>query len=460
MPADKHRPDIDGYVGDSNYPSLFHDSFSPPVVDAMLLHSRISPPRSDRSDFVMADIGCGDGLGLILLAAVYPKARFVGIDAMPEHINRGRKIITELGLDNIELRNETFAEALKSEPIEADYVAVQGVWSWVSPENQNAMLSLVTSSLKPHGIATLGYNTLPGWTPIMAFQKIIRTLADGQDGSPTQRFDGALEQLRTASKAGMEAVGEGHLEWLDTLKEGLPADYFAHEYLNGHWQPLWSGDAIAAAWDHGLHFVRTCRSDRLRPDFALKKAQREQLEKIKDQNAREIMEDMFLNCWFRVDMFSKGTPKTISDETARSARLDGYWRATGSSATAEFSTKTAAGTLRFDNKSARAILERLDHGPATLREIHEQGEAGTAADILNVADVLFIANRIEPVDYLQSAAKTKEINAWLSDREKKGSMINAIVAPHGPISVPRGEIAISLENQDFQLRSGLKQRAD
>lgn len=448
-------PDIDGYVGDSTYPSLFHASFSPPAIDAMLLHSQISSPRCGRSDFVMADIGCGDGLGLILQAAVYPHAQFVGIDAIPEHIDRGRKIIAELGLGNIELRNETFANALKSEPIEANFVAVQGVWSWVSRENQNAMLSLVARSLKPGGIATLGYNTLPGWTPIMAFQKIVRTLADGIDGSPNQRFDGALAKLRTASAAGMEAVGEGHLEWLDTLKEGLPADYFAHEYLNGHWQPLWSGDAIAAARGHDLQFIRTCRPDRLRSDFAFRKAQREQLEAIDDPDAKEIMEDMFLDCWFRIDMFSKGTPKTISHERARSERLDGYWRATGSSAKAEYTKKTAAGTLRFDNKSAHAVLERLDGGPATLREIYDQEQAGTAADILNVADVLFVANLIEPADSSNEQPSISRFNKWMIDGDEKSSSINAMATPSGAVSVPPGEFAEIIEGPEFRLRIGL-----
>ena len=36
---------IDGYVGDSLYPSSFHPNFAPPNVDAMLVHAGIASPR-------------------------------------------------------------------------------------------------------------------------------------------------------------------------------------------------------------------------------------------------------------------------------------------------------------------------------------------------------------------------------------------------------------------------------
>ena len=69
---------IDGYVGDSLYPSSFHASFAPPNIDAMLAHAGIASPRGlgTRSPFTMVDIGCGDGIGLILNAAAHPEGHF------------------------------------------------------------------------------------------------------------------------------------------------------------------------------------------------------------------------------------------------------------------------------------------------------------------------------------------------------------------------------------------------
>lgn len=70
---------IDGYVGDSLYPSSFHPNFAPPNIDAMLVHAGIASPRghATRAPFTMADIGCGDGVGLILNAAAHPEGHFI-----------------------------------------------------------------------------------------------------------------------------------------------------------------------------------------------------------------------------------------------------------------------------------------------------------------------------------------------------------------------------------------------
>ncbi len=403
----------------------------------------------------MVDLGCGDGLGLILQAAIYPDSRFIGIDAMSAHIERGNAIINELGLTNITLRCQTFKQALESEAIAADYVAVQGVWSWVSAENQHALLKLVSHCLNPAGVAIMGYNCLPGWGPIAAFQKLIHSLAVGQDGTPRARFENAFDQARSASDAGMAALGETQFEWIDELKDRFPADYFAHEYLNNHWQPLWSGDAIKIAAEHGLQFQCHSARDRLREDFIFKAAQRKQLEKTTTIAAREIMADMFLNCWFRRDIFRKESFSPLTDGEVQSPRLSGYWMANQPKAAAEFSTKTTAGTLIFDNISAHHILDQLDLAPASLENIAQSDHPGTRADLLNTVDSLFMAGLINPVDSCQAQADPAAINDWLSRSEAKGFSMNAIATPHGPVWVERGNIRHSLNDNNFRQRAGL-----
>ncbi|MEP2987683.1 MAG: class I SAM-dependent methyltransferase [Parasphingorhabdus sp.] len=446
---------LDGYVGDSLYPSSFHMAFSPPWVDAMLRRRRIKSPRVDRPDFTMADIGCGDGLGLILQAAAYPDSRFVGIDAMPEHIERGIAIITELGLTNIELRCQTFKQALESDPIKADYIAVQGVWSWVSQENQQALLALVSGSLNSGGVATLGYNSMPGWGPIAAFQKLIQSLSLDQPGTPNERFEAALKKARSASKVGMKALSTGQFDWFDDQRENLPKDYVAHEYLNQHWQPLWSGEAIDQANGYGLIFQCSSMANRLRDDFIFKAAQREQLTDIDNPAAREIMADLFLNCWFRTDIFSKGELASLSEQDSQSQRLATYWMAVGPKPEAALSVKTTAGVLRFDNAAAHHILDQLENGPASLNTILSADAPGTKADILNTIDSLFFAWLVRPVDPPQLSGAIEQINDWLAHIEANGTTMNAIVSPHGAISVKRGEISAALTDGAMRKRMGL-----
>lgn len=448
-------PDIDGYVGGSLYPSLFHKAFTPPWVDAILNRQRLTPPRATAQPFTLIDLGCGDGLGLIIQAAAYPASRFIGIDAMPGHISRGRAVIADLGLNNIALRCATFAESLEQEIGLADYVTVQGVWSWISPDNQRALLQLVSASLRPGGVAMLGYNCLPGWMQVLGFQKLIQTVSLDFKGTPTKKFWRALDHIRTASQAGMYALGADQFAWFDEIRVNLPKDYFAHEYLNGHWQPMWSGDAIKAAADHGLIFQCSGSRERLRDDFVFQAAKRAEIDKLANISAREIMKDMLINSWFRRDIFSKGALQPIDDDAAAAQLMNGYWAAKGPKADAEFTAKSPAGTLKFDNAAAHHILDHLESGPASLNAISNAGAPGTTADILNTIDSLFFAALIEPVDLPEPGGAAEQVNNWLVHMEAGDTKMNALLTSHGPVSVPRGSVSALLQNEAARKRMGL-----
>lgn len=422
-------------------------------MDAILRHKGLSSPRDSGYPFTQIDLGCGDGLGLIVQAAAHPGSRFIGIDAMPGHITRGQAIIAELGLQNIELRCETFAEALDQDL--ADYVTVQGVWSWISPDNQRALLQLVLASLKPGGVVMLGYNCLPGWSQLIGFQKLIRMLSLDYEGTPTQKFWRALAHVKTASEAGMYALDASQFDWFDTMKEGLPEDYFAHEYLNGHWQPMWSGDAIEAAGDHGLSFQCSGSRDRIRDDFFYKAEKRAEIDKVTNIPAREIMKDMLVNSWFRRDIFSKGELQPLDEDIAIAQRMGGYWAAIGPKADVKFSARSPAGTLKFDNAAAHHILDHLESGPASLNAVYESNAPGTKADILNTIDSLFFAALIEPVDPPQSDLPMERVNGRLARMEDSGSPMNAMLTPYGPVSVAEGKISAVLSDGASRMRMGL-----
>lgn len=179
---------IDGYVADSCYPSYFHQCFQPSWTDWNLERRGLTPPRPFRKPFKCVDLGCGDGLGLLLTAASYPEGRFVGIDASPEHIARGQALVREAALPNVELHCADFKASLHLADASADYVTAQGVLAWVSNENRMHLLDLAQHWLRPGGAFTLGYNCFPGWSRVMDFQKLVHTLARAINGTSSQRF--------------------------------------------------------------------------------------------------------------------------------------------------------------------------------------------------------------------------------------------------------------------------------
>ena len=415
---------IDGYVADSLYPSTFHSAFAPPWTDAMLAWNRLPAPRAPRGPFTLVDLGCGDGVGLILLAAAHPEGRFIGIDAMAGHVARGRELAGQIGLANIHFHQCSFSDPIDMPDGIADYVTAQGVLAWVSPDNRAALLDLAGRLLCPGGIFTVGYNTQPGWGAVAGFQRLVRALAEAREGSSQERFEASLAQIREGAM-----VPQAVLDWL--RQDNLPPAYFPQEYLNRYWEPLWSGDVIAAAAERGLVYATQAHPSRLRPDFTIKKAWREALAGIADPAAREIAADLFVNSFFRTDIYSKGPLPALDDDLARTLRLDQHWGALRTEAEAEYSTRSPIGTIGFDNAAAHAILAFLEDGPAALGSVPGIG----AADLINTIDALHLARLVVPLDPPAAVPHAGAANTLLGDA-MAGLAAAALVGVNGVINVP------------------------
>ncbi len=439
---------VDGYVADSLYPSNFHPHFQPAWTQAMLVARGVAPPTLDRAPFTFVDLGCGDGVGLIVTAAAHPEGRFFGIDALPGHIGRGNALIAELGLTNIELHCATFQGALAGQgalegqgdparlPLgKADYVMAQGVLSWVSPQNQHALLTLASRLLRPGGVFSVGYNTLPGWGWIVPFQRLVRALSESRAGTPAERFEAARDVARSSG-----LVDPKVFEWFDERLHLLPRDYFAHEYLNAHWQPHWSADVVRAAGELGLAHAADGLTLCLREDFALKAAWRQTLATIADPLARMLAIDMWVERWYRVDLFAKGGMQPLDPAAARADRLARHW-ATGTTAyDVSFELKTPAGTIRFANDAARAILKALQDGPRPLASVPGIADV----DLLNTIDALWMADFVRPVLSPADPPLAARTNAWLFATVQDESPMNGVVSRHGGVAVPRTALAAGL----------------
>jgi SAM-dependent methyltransferase len=422
---------IDGYVDDSLYPSNFHVQFTPGWTDRMLVRHGMAPRRKPRGAFTLIDLGCGDGVGQIVTAASHPEGHFLGIDAIPGHVERGTALAARCQVDNVELRCATFEQALAQPLPSADYVTAQGVLSWVSPANQAALFAVAARALKAGGVFTVGYNSLPGWSPIMAFQRLLRTVAADQPGDPTERFESACEAIR---QSGM--IGQHVFDWFDPLRARLPRDYFAHEYINRHWEPFWSSDVAAMAAGHGLVFAGSAYAQRLRDDFAFRASERAGLAAFENPVARELAGDIALNCWFRIDQFIKPPFASVDEATVDAAWLDGWWSLQQPAAGAVFEAESAAGTLRFDNQAARAIMASLDAGPGRLRGTGDLSDA----DLLNTADALFFADMIRPAEPPAPTPAAGAVNQTIRESAGRDLPVNALAGRNGPAALARDEI--------------------
>jgi SAM-dependent methyltransferase len=429
---------IDGYVADTVYPSKFHQTFQAPWIDAALALRGIVPPRrigharadaapsAENGAFTLVDLGCGDGIGLILAAAAHPQGQFIGVDAMPDHVARGQAAIDSLGLTNIALHCCGFEDAGHLADGTADYVTAQGVLAWISAENRIAMLDLASRWLKPGGAFCVGYNAFPGWHAVAPFQALVRATALETPGNSTERFNAAMAVMRTTG-----TVSDGVWDWLDELQDSIAPSYFAHEYLNEHWQPCWSGDVVTALGERGMAYVGQAGNQRLRDDLCFTQDWRDALAGFQSIAAREIAADLLTNCWFRRDLYLKMPGMGFEGDEARAYRMQSWWcLSPGAQPEMAMKSVTLAGEMDFDNAAARAILTALETGPACLAAVAAASGIG-AVDILNSVDALWIAERIVPMDPPSAGAGWNAANEGL---RALGMTINGRATPHGAVS--------------------------
>jgi cyclopropane fatty-acyl-phospholipid synthase-like methyltransferase len=73
------------------------------------------------------ELGCGDAGNLVPMAVALPAASFVGVDAAPGAIARGRQLVAALGLDNVTLEARAL-EDFAAPPAGFDFVIAHGVY--------------------------------------------------------------------------------------------------------------------------------------------------------------------------------------------------------------------------------------------------------------------------------------------------------------------------------------------
>ena len=139
------------------------------------------------------------------MAATRADAEVWGIDFNPAHIARARRLAEKAGLDNLRLEDWTFASltgAHESALPRFHYIVMHGVWSWISQENQRHIVDFIDRHLEPGGLVYVTYNALPGWNGVAPLQRMIRTLAQLQDGRSDDRAAAALQLIKRMAGAG------------------------------------------------------------------------------------------------------------------------------------------------------------------------------------------------------------------------------------------------------------------
>ncbi|MBT9567189.1 MAG: methyltransferase domain-containing protein [Thiobacillus sp.] len=229
------------------YESLPMAETQPDVLAAIArLHGFEAPdPRQAR----ILEIGCAEGGNLIPLAWRWPEAHCVGVELSREQAATGNRFIAALGLANVTIAHADLV-ALPADLGEFDYIIAHGVFSWVPPAVQEALLRVCQTHLSPRGLAYLSFNVEAGWKPLLGLREALLAGTDAKLAAPA-RCAAARSMLGTlaASSAAPEFADE-----IAFLLKASPS-YFFHEYLDACNSPLRFEDFVSRIDDHALRYV-------------------------------------------------------------------------------------------------------------------------------------------------------------------------------------------------------------
>lgn len=211
------------------------------------------------------ELGCGSGGNLVPIALRNPASTLVGVDISGVQIGEGRETIGRLGIDNVTLREADLLDLSAESLGEFDYIIAHGVYSWVPPHVQEALLGLMRRCLSPTGVGYVSYNTYPGWKT----KEIVRDamlMHGGKRPTATEQVAYGRSMLgflkQTALPGGLMAAALD--ECMPQIMNG-PVDYVAHEYLAPYNQPCYFHEFVDRIRGHGLAYLAEAQPSMMLP---------------------------------------------------------------------------------------------------------------------------------------------------------------------------------------------------
>lgn len=420
-------PGSDYGASDVPYLRMFIRELAPAWLDHVAVLSGVAPPLR-RDGFTWCDLGCGQGVTAVMLAAMYPAGEFHGIDMMPAHIDHARRLATEADVANAKFHAADFGAAADLELPRFDYIVVHGVYTWVNAQVRADLRSFIDFHLKPGGLVYLSYNALPGRAADLPLQRLVRALGDSLDGNSIERVVAALKVVQSVSDLKVHSLTTSPmLARINQARDNDAIAYLAHELLAPHWEPLAVTDLRADMALIGLEPVGSATLVENYDSFVLKKAARAALADIEDPNLREFVRDFFLDQAFRRDVFARGAARLGGDDQRR-LMLATAFGLTRQPSRVEYVMAAPAGRITFDNAASRGIVAALSTGPATLGEV-VQLRGIDPTDAVASALALCASRQMQPAEPLP--APVTSFNAAVLGRLDGPEEIAYLAMPFG-----------------------------
>jgi methyltransferase-like protein/2-polyprenyl-3-methyl-5-hydroxy-6-metoxy-1,4-benzoquinol methylase len=234
------------------YTSLAFPQTHPDHLAGVARIFSLSPP--DVAACRVLELGCASGGNLMPMAFNLPGSDFVGIDVSQQHVDVAQESIRALQVRNLRIERASILDVDRSWGT-FDYILCHGVFSWVEPEVQDAILRIAGEQLSPQGVAYVSYNTYPGWHVRQMVRDMMKYHAE-QFADAQEQIAQARALLTFLASASQSTGVYGQLLAAEAERANRADDsYVFHEHLERTNLPLYFHQFIDRAAHAGLQYL-------------------------------------------------------------------------------------------------------------------------------------------------------------------------------------------------------------
>lgn len=433
-----------GYVADIGYTYGYYAELNPLRAKLLLLDAMHALP----SQGTACELGFGQGISANVHAAASP-VRWHGTDFNPSHASFAQQLAGTYS-DGAQLYDQAFAEFCTRDDLpDFDFIALHGIWSWISDDNRHVIVDLIRRKLKVGGLLYISYNTLPGWTPMVPVRNLLTRHAEIM----TPPGAGVVAKVANAITFAQQlwATNPAYARAHPGLGERLKAiaaqnhHYVAHEYFNRDWVPMSFAEMADWLGDAKVDFACSASAIEHVPQTQMTDEQQALLNELPDAVFRQSVRDFIVNQAFRRDYWIKG-PRRLNPlahaEQLRALRVVLQVPRTEVPLTLD----TQLGKVELSANIYTPLLDLLaDHRPRTLGQLETQlRERGISLGQLQQA-ALVLADKgslalVQDDDVIALCRpRTEGLNRVLLEQARASADISVLASPviGAGVTVPR-----------------------
>jgi SAM-dependent methyltransferase len=357
-----------GYNTALGYTYHFYRETTPLWLDWAARLKGCQAPAGDR--FRYLELGCGQGVGLCLIAALHPDCEFVGIDFNPQHIAHARDLAQNANLRNVRFEEADFMILSRDWPHGQFHFAVlHGIYSWITEDLRRAVCACLEQALMPGGLVYVSYNSLPGWISALPLQKLLRRHQAAKGLHPLAAIEQGfrfMDQLRQSKAAMFTALPQLNARMDNAIKQDR--SYLVQEYLHENWHPLWFSQVCQEMGHTKLGFIGTATLPENYLPALLPESMRELVQAQDDPLFAQEVIDCLINQSFRRDIFQRGV---FRPWPAQQSQGLGQARFALISLPKDYVFKTTFGDISGKVEIYDAIVQSLRNGPKSVAELNQ-----------------------------------------------------------------------------------------